>query len=326
MNTIREYVDKMFKHVVKTNETEQLQVDILANMEDRYQALIEEGASENEAIGTVIVEFGNIEEVLDEMGLNHEKPQYDNHYDDVLVVEIDDAHEYIEARRKAGIGIGIGVIACAVGLGGLVSTTAYDMQGNSVAIFVGLIWLLIFGVIGVAQFILQGLRLSNYKQYTEPFILVPEARQSIEVLRENYKKSHSLSIIVGIALCIFSLVPVLFGAFINSEEAMILGAGFMFVLASVGVLLFIYTGMKWTGYQNLLTKGKTVEEVRDAREREKRKTKVERLFDNIYWPIIIVTYFIISFGTQSWSWSWILFPIGGILESTIKAVLDIDEK
>lgn len=326
MNTIHEYVDKMFKNVVKTKETEQLKVDIIANMEDRYQALIEEGASENEAIGTVIVEFGNIEEVLDEMGLNHEQPQNDSQYDDVLVVEIDDAHEYIEARRKAGIGIGFGVIACAVGLGGMVSTIAYDMQGNSVAIFIGLIWLLIFGVIGVAQFILQGLHLSNYKQYTTPFILVPEARQSIEVLRENYKKSHTLSIIAGVALCIFSLVPVLFGALIGSEEAMILGAGFMFVVASLGVLLFIYTGMKWTGYQNLLNKGKTVEQVRDAKERERRKTKAEHLFDNIYWPIIIVTYFIISFGTRSWAWSWILFPIGGILESTIKAILDIDEK
>ncbi|SFJ92405.1 hypothetical protein SAMN04488569_1002113 [Marinilactibacillus piezotolerans] len=325
MNTIQEYVDKMFKQVVKTEETEQLRIDILANMEDRYLALIEEGASENEAIGTVIVEFGNIEEVLDEMGLNHEKTSEEIDIKDVLVVELADAHEYIEARRKAGMGIGLGVLACSVGLAGLVSSISYVVNGNEGPVFIGLIWLLIFSCLGVAQFILQGLRLSNYKQYSKPFILVPEARQSIEILLKNYKKSHALSIVVGVALCIFSLLPVLFGAFFYAEEVILLGTGFMFVLASVGVLLFIYTGMKWTGYQNLLAKGKTVEEVMVARDRDSRKTKMEHLFDTIYWPIIVVLYIIISFSTESWSWSWILFPIGGILESTIKALFDIEE-
>ncbi|MFL2071928.1 permease prefix domain 1-containing protein [Marinilactibacillus psychrotolerans] len=325
MNTIQEYVDKMFKQVVKTEETEQLRIDILANMEDRYLALIEEGASENEAIGTVIVEFGNIEEVLDEMGLNHEKNLDEMDIEDVLVVELADAHEYIEARSKAGMGIGLGVLACSVGLGGLVSTFSFLAVGNDGPFFIGMIWLLIFSCLGVAQFIFQGLRLSNYKQYDKPFILVPEARDSIEVLSKNYKKSHGLSIVFGVVLCIFSLFPVIFGAFMYSEAAMFLGAGVMFVLASVGVLLFIYTGMKWTSYQNLLRKGKTVEEVMAARDRSRRKTKIENLLENIYWPSIVVLYMIISFSTNSWAWSWILFPIGGILESTIEAMFGIEE-
>lgn len=325
MNTIFDYVEKMFKDVVKTKETEQLRIDIKANMEDRYQALIEEGASENEAIGTVIVEFGNIEEVLDEMGLNHERSQDSDEFEDMLVVELDDAHEYIEARRKSGLGIGLGVITCAVGLAGLISTASYSLYGSSGAIFIGLIWLLVFGVIGISQFILQGLRLSNYKRYKKPFILVPEARQTIEVLLENYKKSHALSIVAGIALCIFSLIPLLIGVALDTDEAVFTGAGFMFVLSSVGVLLFIYTGMKWTGYKNLLQKGKTVEEVSFARERDRRKTKYEHLFDNIYWPSIVVVYLLFSFKTGNWAWSWILFPIGGILESTIKAILDIED-
>ena len=38
-------------------------------MEDKYTELIEEGRSENEAIGTVIAEFGNLEELAQDLGI-----------------------------------------------------------------------------------------------------------------------------------------------------------------------------------------------------------------------------------------------------------------
>ncbi|WP_080146647.1 permease prefix domain 1-containing protein [Marinilactibacillus piezotolerans] len=324
MNTIHDYVEKMFKHVVKTEETEQLKIDILANMEDRYQALIEEGASENEAVGTVIVEFGNIEEVLDEMGLSQEE-NHQREYDDIMVVELEDAHEYLEARRKAGLGIGLGVVACSIGVAGLVSSVAIDMYSISY-IMIGVIWLLIMGVLGVSQFILQGLQLSRYKAYHSPFILVPEAQEKITELKELYKKSHIYSIISGIAFCVFSLIPVLLGVMTYHDDVILLGAAMMFIVASIGVLLFIYTGMKWTGYNNLLSQGKSFEEVTAARERYYKTKKVDHLLSNIYWPIVVISYFLMNYIFGGWAWTWIIFPIAGLFETIIKDMFNLEEK
>ena len=41
-------------------------------MEDKYNELINDGKNENEAVGTVISEFGNLEELSKELGLEKE--------------------------------------------------------------------------------------------------------------------------------------------------------------------------------------------------------------------------------------------------------------
>lgn len=64
MDTIRSYVEGMFTSLPKTPEMEQLKDEILANMEDKYNELKARGCSENEAIGSVISDFGNIDELV----------------------------------------------------------------------------------------------------------------------------------------------------------------------------------------------------------------------------------------------------------------------
>ena len=60
MEIIMNYIDNMFSGIPVTSETSRLREDITANMTDKYDELVKEGKSGNEAIGTVISEFGNI--------------------------------------------------------------------------------------------------------------------------------------------------------------------------------------------------------------------------------------------------------------------------
>ena len=75
MDIIMSYIDSMFAGVPVTDETKRLRDDITANMSDKFDELIKEGRSVNEAIGTVISEFGNIDEVLSEMGVERTPAQ-----------------------------------------------------------------------------------------------------------------------------------------------------------------------------------------------------------------------------------------------------------
>lgn len=69
MDTIKTYIETMFMRLPRTSETQKVKEELLAMMEDKYQELKKEGHSENEAIGTVISEFGNLEEVAETLGI-----------------------------------------------------------------------------------------------------------------------------------------------------------------------------------------------------------------------------------------------------------------
>src|SRR5690625_941373 len=75
MDTIMSYLETMFAKLPKTQEIERVKQDLQLNMEEKYQELIAEGKTENEAVGTVISEFGNIDELMEELGydLNEEE-------------------------------------------------------------------------------------------------------------------------------------------------------------------------------------------------------------------------------------------------------------
>ena len=69
METIRNYLNAMFGGLPDTPEVRKAYEELAAMMEDKYTELIGEGRSENEAVGTVISEFGNLEELAQTLGI-----------------------------------------------------------------------------------------------------------------------------------------------------------------------------------------------------------------------------------------------------------------
>ena len=70
METIKSYLETMFANMPDTPEVIRAKSELFGMMEDKYNELISEGKSENEAVGTVISEFGNLDELADTLGLN----------------------------------------------------------------------------------------------------------------------------------------------------------------------------------------------------------------------------------------------------------------
>lgn len=69
MDTIRNYLNTMFAGLPDTPEVRRAYEELAAMMEDKYTELIAEGRGENEAVGTVISEFGNLEEIAQTLGI-----------------------------------------------------------------------------------------------------------------------------------------------------------------------------------------------------------------------------------------------------------------
>ena len=69
MEAIREYLSNLFLNLPETPQVLRAKAELMEMMEDKYEELIGEGMSEKEAVGTVISEFGNLEELAEELGI-----------------------------------------------------------------------------------------------------------------------------------------------------------------------------------------------------------------------------------------------------------------
>lgn len=69
LDTIVGYLNNMFASLPRTEQMYKLKQELLGNMEEKYHELKDDGKSENEAVGIVISEFGNIDELVSELGI-----------------------------------------------------------------------------------------------------------------------------------------------------------------------------------------------------------------------------------------------------------------
>lgn len=68
METIRNYVNALFATLPQNADTQRIKVDMLANLEEKYQTLLDEGKNEAEATGIVIASIGSADELRETFG------------------------------------------------------------------------------------------------------------------------------------------------------------------------------------------------------------------------------------------------------------------
>ncbi len=69
MEVLRDYLEAMFSNMPDTEEVRKAKQELWSMMEDKYNSLIAAGKQDNEAIGTVLSEFGNFREIVESLGI-----------------------------------------------------------------------------------------------------------------------------------------------------------------------------------------------------------------------------------------------------------------
>ncbi|MBQ6538419.1 MAG: hypothetical protein IJL75_05890, partial [Eubacterium sp.] len=70
MDRLKEYLNQLFAGAGETPEVLYAKAELLQMMEDKFEALLEEGKTEDEAVDIIIAEFGNFEEISKELGID----------------------------------------------------------------------------------------------------------------------------------------------------------------------------------------------------------------------------------------------------------------
>ncbi len=239
-------------------------------------------------------------------------------------VTLDQAHAYIEVVKVAATQIGIGVLLCIASPISVLLMDALYWGGKTtlpeeVAEGIGAAGLFVCVAIAVILFILNGIRLSQYKHLSEEVFRLEYGAQGILEKEENgFMKQFAKWIAMGVALCILSIVPMLifepFGEIIETYMACV-----MLGIVAVGVFMIVYVAIQKGAYSKLLQKG--------GYDQEKKKIENEMgEIATIYWCIVTAIYLGVSFLTSKWQVSWVIWPIAAMIYVAIVAALRIKQK
>ncbi|NLZ25995.1 MAG: hypothetical protein GX884_00295 [Chloroflexi bacterium] len=326
MDAIFNYLDNMFAHLPKTEEVKRAKTELGQMMEDKYNQLRAEGRSDNEAVGQVISEFGNLSELAEELGISNQVQQASSE-DNFVYVTAAEGETFIEKSKKAANMIGGGVAAIMLGVISVIFFSSYAEgifsqvlggdEPNKVYLAVGLGLLFILIAFAVYLFVMTGLANEKYKIFDKKVVkLDPHNKMLIQKAKENHRPVllRKISIGVGQILLAVAALTVAGVLFEDNEAVLVCLVCLLLLIIGISVWLFISGGAIQNAYDKLLNEGDyTVE-------RRKSESVVQR-WASPYWTLIVVVYLAWSFITSSWDKTWIIWPIAGILFGLISAIV-----
>lgn len=326
METIFNYLENMFLQLPKTPEVLRAKQELGNMMEDKFQELIAEGRKENEAVGIVISEFGNLEELAEELGISQVVNHQNVERDTSRYVDREEAEAFIEMSRRTSIWVSFGVMLCILSPCALIYIgTLQDYSKNGISdgmiVLFGLIPLLLLVAIAVVMFCWNGMKMEKYEYMKkENFQMDAAFKEVLKQRQEQEKPKATLKLIIGILLCIFSVMPLLVvGAMFDDDLYAAYALIFLLVMVSVSIWFFIAGGSTVNSLKILLQEEEFSKE-------GKKSQKLMDVIGGIYWPVATVIYLGWSFWTMDWGFTWIVWPIAGILYGVIASICNIAQK
>lgn len=303
METIRSYIENLFATLPQTQEIQNLKEELLQNMEDKYYEEKNNGRSENEAIGIVISEFGNIDELLDEMGIARPSAADKRPEKNLRELNNTEIEEIISNIRFYGKMIAMGIMLCIFSPNIIiVYEYLFPKESNSVAnaLFIS------FVAFAVFILIIFGIKMSQYKFIEEGNFFVPEKKKSeLESLHKELSQKNAFSIAFSVLLIFLGVIAVLLIENTNYEELMPLPLMIFIGLAVFNIIRTTY-GIK--PIEILLKKGQASEDPKINR----KISMVLGAVAGLVFPLSTAIYLLLSFLTQRWDITWIIFPVVAI--------------
>lgn len=315
MDTIKNYLETLFIEFPKTQEVQRAKEELLAIMEDHYWSLREEGKSEHEAIGAVISEFGSVDELKDTLQFStDEESEVELDQDPISQEEM---LEFMAKRKRSSSGLSLGIAFCILSVATILGA---DIVGYASSL--GLAAFFVCVATGVGLIIYNAMQMSSEgKPLNDRF--VPKAVQQLaKTERSAYQKSFQFSLVLGIASCVLSLVPVvLFSGFYMYG----MGVPLMFVFIAAGVFLIVYGSVYYSSHNKFIDNRYFVLDddklgPNARKERYGEAAPIGIILEKVYWPVVVCTYFVWSFLSGSWGFSWIIFVIAGVVHEALISI------
>ena len=237
-------------------------------------------------------------------------------------VSMEEANSYLDLTQNIAHKMALGVAMCIMSpaiiitLSNLYLLEQFSFSENqSQAIALTLFFITIASAVVI--FISIGMKFKDFEYLkTEPIETEYGVSGMVKSKMKAYKETYSKYNIIGVTLCILSVLPVILSSFADKDLTDGIGViGTLFMVA-VGVFMLVTVGTIWSSFNVLLQEGEYSVE-------GKAKSKVVGSIAGIYWLLTTALYLFISFYYGAWDKSWMIWPVAGVLFGAVAAITNL---
>lgn len=239
-------------------------------------------------------------------------------------VSMEEANTFLSIKAMTSKSIAFATFLCVLSpiclliLGTVSEIPKYGLTDNAAG-GIGMIILLILVTIAVAIFISSGRKTAAF-DYLEKEVFETEYGVSgmVAERKAQYNGTYTRNNIIGAGLCIMALIPLLGGVIFNDKNELLLMImlSVSFILAGIGIVFFISSGIVWASYEKLLQEG-------DYSKVKKENQSTATAISVAYWLIATAIYLGYSLSTNNWGYSWVIWVVAGVLFPAIEVITNL---
>ena len=240
--------------------------------------------------------------------------------DDVRQVSFEEASEFLSLEESNSVKIANAVSLCIISpallifLGGLTESKRFPIS-EGLAAGLGMAVLFALVAIAVYTFISRGTQMERFEYIEKEPI---ETAYGVDGMVKEKKKAnasaHSNELAIGVILCVLSAVPLIIAGCLDASDSFAAAmVAVLLLIVSIGVNRIVRTSIIWSSYEKLLQE-------KEYTRSEKELSKKLEVFSGVYWGIAIAVYLAWSFTSGEWEFTWIVWPIAGVLFAAAEGI------
>jgi len=136
---------------------------------------------------------------------------------------------------------------------------------------------------------------------------------------EESRRRSALLTSIAVMMYILCALPLIMLTIFSVPYAVAIGLPSLFLMVAGATGLLIFNSMTKPTYES----ENMVEEFREWQTEGRDRKGLRKAISSALWSIILVIYFIVSFTTGAWFITWIIFIIGGAIESLMNIFFNI---
>lgn len=241
-------------------------------------------------------------------------------------VSMREAKDYLEWAKHKAPWIAFGTFLCVLSpvwllmLSGMaeykVLPITEDMAGGmGVAILLGMV------AVAVAIFIIKGAHQERFLSFeTQHIAADEEVRRMVLEEKQEFAPLSRKCTVTGVILSILSVVPMmLMAAFSMPDIYYIYSLGILLIFVAIATFFFVWSGTITGSYQILL-------EEEDYSLKNKQSSEKRKQISRIYWCSVTAIFLAVSFLTNRWDLTWIIWACAGVLYGAVSAIMSLAGK
>ncbi len=252
--------------------------------------------------------------------------QYDGNDDILPVLSLKEAQRFLTLRLDASKRIAASIMFMIFSIIPLLLLSSAARDGLlalnvEAAGTIGLIAAAMIAALTVGILIATGAKSSEFDYMRKsPFNVEYGVKGLVEERRNAYRSTYSRMNLIGVLLNILAIVPIFAAGLMENLNMLSFSSvsifSLMFVFAGIGVYFLVQGGIVWASFDRILEEG-------DYTRAKKKRAPTMGALAGVYWLLAVAIYLAWSFLSGNWGFTWVVWPVAGVLFAAVMIVADL---